>query len=468
MIPTNSNPHLAPALAARAGATAPRRTTHAARPARWLAIAVLGAGVVACGNGEPTGNGTGSGNGSGGSGAVSAGGGGGASNAAGAGHAGTGVSAGAGNVGGSGGVLGSGGTGGARGGTGPGGAGTNASGATGGVAIGGGGAGGTSGAMSGGNTGGDGAGRGSMGGRRGSGGASGGSTSGGSTNGGAGGAMPSAGGAGTAGSAGAVTCPSTVLKSGDSNETVQVGTTNRTYILHVPSAYKGTSAVPLVVDFHPLGGTGSQEESSSPYKAQTDPEGVISAYPNGENGPSGGAWNVGPCCVANVDDVAFARALVAQVETKACIDLKRVYAVGFSMGGGMSHYLACQAADLFAAVAPASFDLLKENEDDCKPPRPIAEISFRSSNDPIVPYEGGYSSVVQGMPVTFLGAVGTFQKWAEIDGCTGSPTATDSNDCQYYTSCSGGVQIGLCTMNAGHAPGNATIGWPFIKQYTLP
>jgi polyhydroxybutyrate depolymerase len=248
---------------------------------------------------------------------------------------------------------------------------------------------------------------------------------------------------------------------------VMVGSTSRTYILHVPSAYKGTTAVPLVVDFHPLGGSGSSEESS-PYKAQTDPEGVVTAYPNGLSGPSGGAWNVGPCCVANVDDVAFARALVAQVETKACIDTKRIYAVGFSMGGGMSHYVACHAADLFAAVAPASFDLLKENEAGCTPPRPIAEISFRSSNDTVVPYAGGASSLVSGMPVTFLGAVGTFQKWAAIDGCTGAPTAADSNACQYYNTCTAGVKVGLCTMTAGHAPGKAEIGWPFLKQFTLP
>ena len=285
---------------------------------------------------------------------------------------------------------------------------------------------------------------------------------------GTGGTMATGGTTGNGGGSGTVTCPTPVLKSGDSNMMVTVGATNRTYILHVPSAYKGDAPVPLVVDFHPLGGSGSQEEGSSPYKAQTDPEGVVSAYPNGLSGPSGAAWNVGPCCVANVDDVAFAKALVAQVETKACIDTKRVYAVGFSMGGGMSHYLACHAADVFAAVAPASFDLLKENEDGCTPPRPIAEISFRSSNDTVVPYAGGASSLVSGMPVTFLGAVGTFQKWSMIDGCTGSATAADSNDCQYYNTCSGGVKVGLCTMNAGHAPGEANIGWPFIKQFTLP
>jgi polyhydroxybutyrate depolymerase len=250
---------------------------------------------------------------------------------------------------------------------------------------------------------------------------------------------------------------------------VQVGSASRTYILHVPSTYVGTKPATLVVDLHPLSGSGSGEESTSPYKAVTDPEGVVTAYPNGETGPAGAAWNVGPCCVANVDDVAFVRALVAQVETKACIDPKRVYAVGYSMGGGMSHYLACHAADIFAAVAPAAFDLLQENESGCTPSRPITEISFRSTGDPIVPYDGGYSSLVPGMPVNFLGAQGTFQKWSQIDQCAGSPSAPDSNGCSTYSACGAGVQVTLCTkQGGGHDPGNASVGWPVLKKYVLP
>ena len=284
----------------------------------------------------------------------------------------------------------------------------------------------------------------------------------------AGGGSAGTGASGAAGSA-PVTCPSPALKAGDTNKTIQVGSDSRTYILHVPSKYDGTKATPLVVDFHPLGGSGSSEEGSSPYKSLTDAEGVISAYPNGKSGPSGGAWNVGPCCVANVDDVAFAKALVADVEKVACIDTKRVYAVGFSMGGGMSHYVACHAADVFAAVAPAAFDLLKENQDACTPARPITVVSFRSTGDPVVTYSGGASSAVAGMPVTFLGAKGTFAKWAAIDQCTGSPSAEDSNGCSTYSSCAGGVQVTLCTKQGGtHEAGNANVGWPTLKKYTLP
>src|SRR6185436_7149292 len=168
-------------------------------------------------------------------------------------------------------------------------------------------------------------------------------------------------------------------------------------------------------------------------------------FPTGSAGPSGPGWDVGPCCVTGVDDVAFVRAVVSQVSATACIDPKRVYASGFSMGGGMAHYLACHAADVFAAVAPAAFDLLEENVKDCTPPRPITVISFRGTADSRVPYEGGPSSLVTGMPLTFLGAQATFEAWARIDRCVGAASQADADGCSSYAGCLGGVEVILCT-----------------------
>ena len=48
-----------------------------------------------------------------------------------------------------------------------------------------------------------------------------------------------------------------------------VGGSNRSYTLHVPGAYKGTTPVPLILDFHGLGGNGKGESTSSPYPATT-------------------------------------------------------------------------------------------------------------------------------------------------------------------------------------------------------
>jgi len=265
-----------------------------------------------------------------------------------------------------------------------------------------------------------------------------------------------------------VTCPSVVLPPGDGMQTVQVSGGNRNYFLHVPSTYDGSKPVPLIVDFHGLTASGMQQRNLSRYPDVVDPEGVVMAFPSGLAGPSGPAWNVGPCCV-DVDDVAFTRALVAQLSTMACIDPKRVYATGFSMGGGMAHYLACHAADVFAAVAPSSFDLLQENVSDCLPPRPITVISFRGSADNLIPYGGGPSALVPGMPVTFLGAQATFQKWASIDQCTGSPSAPDGNGCSAFSNCGGGVEVVLCTnQGGGQAQGNASIAWPILKRHPLP
>ncbi len=226
--------------------------------------------------------------------------------------------------------------------------------------------------------------------------------------------------------------------------------------------------MPLVLDFHGIGGTGSTELAASPYPARLDAEGVIMAFPDGLKGPAGTAWNVGPCCVASVDDVAFSRAVVADVQSTACIDAHRVYAVGFLTGGGMAHYLGCQAADLFAAIAPAAFDLLAENLPDCHPPRAVTEVSFRGTADTRVPYDGGPSSLVPGMPLTFLGAVGTFDAWAQIDGCSGTASADDANGCAHYSGCSGGAEVILCTkQGGGEDPGDPAVAWPVLMRHSL-
>jgi polyhydroxybutyrate depolymerase len=273
---------------------------------------------------------------------------------------------------------------------------------------------------------------------------------------------------GGAGRAESASCPSPVLPPGDRSLTLQVGSVSRSYVLHVPSTYDGSRAVPLVLDFHGIGSTGWGELASSPYPAVTDPEGVIMAFPDGLVGPIGTGWNMGPCCVADVDDLAFARSLVTEIRGQACVDPTRVYAVGVLTGGGMVYHLACQAADVFAAVAPAAFDLLAETADDCRPSRPITVMSFRGTADTHVGYEGGASSLVPGMPITFLGAEATFARWAEIDGCTGAATAPDANGCSSYSGCPGGVEVILCTKEGGREePGDATLAWPVLARHAL-
>lgn len=257
-------------------------------------------------------------------------------------------------------------------------------------------------------------------------------------------------------------CPAEALAPGNTTRTLEIGGLQRNFIVHVPEGYTGTTRVPLVLDFHALGGSGSQEQSSSGYQRIADQEGFLIAFADGIDN----AWNIGPCCTNSreVDDLGFAKAMVESIAADGCVDPKRVYAVGFSMGGGMSHYLACNAADVFAAVAPAAFDLLIPEEEPCAPSRPISVLAFRGTNDTTVPYAGGLGPSGK---ITFMGAQDSFERWAELNGC--AVPAASEGDCSYYSECEGGVEVGLCVaQGGGHAPGDASVGWEFLSKFSLP
>ena len=121
---------------------------------------------------------------------------------------------------------------------------------------------------------------------------------------------------------------------------------------------------------------------------------------------------------AKVDDVGFARALVQVIAAEANIDLQRVYATGLSTGGAMSHRLACEAADVFAAVAPVAFPLAFAPLSNCQPSRPIAVLHFAGLTDGIVPYEGG--ELFPGLP-PIPSAQESFTYWREVNGCGDGP-----------------------------------------------
>jgi polyhydroxybutyrate depolymerase len=250
----------------------------------------------------------------------------------------------------------------------------------------------------------------------------------------------------------------------------------RSFLLHIPPSYTGTSPLPVVIDYHALGGTGSSQKGLSGWAELADREGFIVVWPDGV----GNSWNVGRCCSTaqsqNVDDVAFTKAIVSTLEQEACIDTKRVYASGCSNGGGMAFRVACDAADVITAVAPVDFDCVTGSSADpscgsCAPARPVAEIQFRGTNDTAVPYGGG--SGPRG--TEFPGAEQNFSDWAGINQCTGAAAELPENSaCQAYGMCAGGVQTVLCTVqNGSHCGSYQSFGiielaWELFQREAIP
>ena len=136
----------------------------------------------------------------------------------------------------------------------------------------------------------------------------------------------------------------------------------------------------------------------------------------------------------------------------------------------MAYYSACKHAEVFASIAVSSMDLFADSVLTCEPSRPVTEISFRGTADTVVPYAGGTSSP-PGHPefsLQLLGAVGTFQKWAAIDQCTGSASPQDSNGCSTYESCQNGTKVTLCSaQGAGQYIGDANLTWSVLKAHPM-
>jgi polyhydroxybutyrate depolymerase len=122
-----------------------------------------------------------------------------------------------------------------------------------------------------------------------------------------------------------------------------------------------------------------------------DREGFLVAFPQG----IGKNWNDGrpdsgsKAQKANVDDVGFIRAVIADISAKLKVDPRRVFATGISNGAIMSNRLACEAADKIAAVALVVGTAPYGLEESCAPGRPVPLMAFLSRDDPLVPYEGG-------------------------------------------------------------------------------
>jgi poly(3-hydroxybutyrate) depolymerase len=238
----------------------------------------------------------------------------------------------------------------------------------------------------------------------------------------------------------------------------------RTYHVHIPASYDGTKPVPLMINFHPLiFGTGRGQLMMSGWAQIGDQDGIITAFPEGYDA----AWDIGNCCTrGDVDDMAFAMAIVDEIKKMACIDTNRIYASGYSMGGGFTHLLGCKKSDVFAAIAPSAFDLTKENHIPCTPGRPLTVFMHRGMADGVVPYGGGPTQPPNGTPVTvtMLGAVGSFDEWSKINECTDEPAMM--GNCRRRSKCKGGVEVVLCE-NGGHTEGPAPLIWETLKKHGL-
>ena len=199
---------------------------------------------------------------------------------------------------------------------------------------------------------------------------------------------------------------------------------DRPVTFSAPDGPKPTRAdpAPLVILLHGYGVTGEVQDAYLKLTPAANAAGMITVHPDGTPNALGKRyWNATDACCAGpaskVDDSAYIDAIIHEAKARYAIDPKRVYLVGHSNGGFMSHRMACDHADEVAAIvsiAGATWD----DASRCRPSEPVSVVEVHGRSDTTILFDGNR---IAGR--TYPGAEQTVATWAELDGCDPTPVA---------------------------------------------
>lgn len=214
---------------------------------------------------------------------------------------------------------------------------------------------------------------------------------------------------------------------------------DREYILHIPANYDANVACPLILSLHGLGDNianfsqaGLHQVSDTANFIVVTPQAIEFSY---LGFPVGTAWNSGVGAYVdgssigfpitdtvfpneNIDDVSFLSALIDAISADFNVDMERVYATGFSMGGFMSNRLAVELNNRIAAIASVSGTLGANVNTANATPIPVLHI--HGTTDATISYDGNNPN---GDLYTILGdsVPGLLEFWVGNNECDLTP-----------------------------------------------
>jgi len=214
---------------------------------------------------------------------------------------------------------------------------------------------------------------------------------------------------------------------------LDVGGTTRTYYVQLPTNYSSSKQYPVIFQFHPMGGSAEQAlneygiSKGIPDAIYVTPQGLVSVSPGSDAGTAGWPNTSG-------QDIAFTKAMLADVQAKYCVDNARIFSVGFSYGGMMSFAIGCEMGDVFRAIAPMSGALYSDFN--CKGTgHAIAMWGSHGLNDTVVPIADGRAALA---------------KILQQNHCGTTTTPIDPSPCVSYQGCDAGYPVTWCEWDGPH------------------
>ena len=268
------------------------------------------------------------------------------------------------------------------------------------------------------------------------------------------------------------------------SQTIQHDGKTRAYEIYVPAIYDGTTAVPLIFNFHGGGGTIADQIAIADMSALADTANFIAVYPQALPDPNDGrSTNWIHKDPSTIDDVFFIDALLDSIVSNYLIDLDRVYACGYSLGGEFTFEVGCRLNNRIAAIGVVARTMQTLTHDICSPVHPTGVMTILGTNDGISNYDGIYWQGIQ----FYISATEMHNFWAVQNNCDTIATTTNVDNINTsdgsrverntWSTASGCAYVEeLKVINGGHdwpgSFGNMDIDatqeiWQFVSRYDL-
>lgn len=216
------------------------------------------------------------------------------------------------------------------------------------------------------------------------------------------------------------------------------------YLLASPDGWDGQSPLPLVVFFHGLGDNPAAVLARADMMRLVEEKRILLAVPEGLDA----RWYVRPGGPRPRDDLAFAAAVVDDVQKRHPVDPARVVASGFSAGAFLTWTLACERPGRFTGFLPVAGGFWHPVPEGPCPGGPVNIRHVHGLADRTVPMAGRALSggARQGdMRASLATALVT-------NACSAVPEVRDENGeiCISWNGCRDGKSLTFCTHPGGH------------------
>lgn len=220
---------------------------------------------------------------------------------------------------------------------------------------------------------------------------------------------------------------------------------------HIVLPAETTGPRPAVMLLHGYGGEGVGFIRNKGMVDVLLARGYAVIAPDGQmrvNG-KGRSWDFYPDRPATRDETAFLIAVADHAAATYGLDRQEILLAGFSIGGSMTSYVACQEPGAFAAYAPLAGSFWRPHPADCA--GPVRLLHTHGTADKTVPMVGRAITpdFVQGNVLEAM------EIWRETNGCMPTPEQDVIQQTifrvSHWTGCTPGSDLSLALHDGGHS-----------------